>query len=66
MGVDVASAGTYLTEVRTVFKHLHASGGGTIKVTVLPDQVWSIELTEEPPPESIVIRMGRGWTSVLL
>ena len=66
VGVHVAAAGIYLTEVRWILEHLHASGGDTINVTLLPDEVWAVELTEEPSPESILIRMGRGWTSVVL
>ena len=66
VGFHVASAGTYLTSVRPVLDWVHASGGDTIRVTVSPDDVWDVALTEEAPFESIVIRMGRGWTSVAL
>ena len=66
VGVHVASAGTYITGVRPILERLHASRGDTINVTVRPDDIWSVALTEEAPYESIVIRMGRGWTSVAL
>ena len=66
VGIHVASAGTYLTSVRPILDWLHASGGDTIRVTVSPDDVWDVALTEEAPSQSIVIRMGRGWTSVAL
>ncbi len=66
VGVDVTSGGNYLTGVRQVFDHLHASGGDTISVTVRPDGVWSLSLAEEAPPESVLIRMERGWTTVSL
>ena len=66
VGVHVTSTGTYLTGVRPVLNQLQASGGDTINVTVYPDDVWAVALTEEAPSESVVIRMGRGWTSVAL
>ena len=66
VGLHVASAGTYLTGVRPILDRLHASGGDTINVTVRPDDVWAVALTEEAPSESVLIRMGRGWTSVAL
>ena len=66
IGIQESSSGTYLAGVRSVLHGLHASGGATINVTVRPDGVWTIALTEEAPSESVVIRMGRGWTSVAL
>ena len=66
VGVHVASAGTYLTGVRPILDWLHASGGDMIRVAVSPDDVWDVALTEEASSESIVIKMGRGWTSVEL
>ena len=66
IGVQVSSAGTYLTGVRPALDRLFASGGDTINVRVNPDGSWEIALAEEAPAESVVIRMGRGWTSVSL
>ena len=66
IGVQVSSAGTHLTGVRPALDRLFASGGDTINVRVNPDGSWEIALAEEAPAESVVIRMGRGWTSVSL
>ncbi len=62
--VQVALAGTYLNGVRPILERLHASGGDTVEVTVHSDGVWAVSLNEEAPAEAVVIRMGRGWTSV--
>ena len=64
VSVQVASAGTYLKGVRPILERLHASGGDTVEVTVHSDGVWAVSLNEEAPAEAVVIRMGRGWTSV--
>ena len=64
VAVQVASAGTYLKGVRPLLERLHASGGDTVEVIVHSDGVWAVSLNEEAPAEAIIIRMGRGWTSV--
>ena len=64
VAIQVASAGTHLKGVRPVFERLLASGGDTVEVTVHPDGVWAVALTEAAPTEAVVIRMGRGWASV--
>ena len=64
VAIQVASAGTHLKGVRPVLEQLHASGGDTIEVTVQPDGVWAVVLAGAAPAESVVIRLGRGWTSV--
>ena len=64
VSVQVASAGTYLKGVRPILERLHASGGDTVEVIVHSDGVWAVSLNEEAPAEAVIIRMGRGWTSV--
>ena len=66
VGVHVASAGAYLTGVGQILNQLYASGGDTIRIAINSDDVWAVSLTEAAPSESIVVRMGRGWTSVAL
>ena len=64
VGIEVVSTGTYFAGVRPVLDSLHASGGNTINVTVLLDGVWVVSLADDAPNETVVIRLGRGWTSV--
>ena len=66
VGIHFATGSTYLTGVRPIFTHLSASKGDTMNISVLPNEVWAVDLAEEAPSESIVINMGRGWTSVAL
>ena len=64
VGIQVTSAGTYFTGVRPVLNSLHAAGGNTIDMQVHLDGVWAVSLADETTDETVVIRLGRGWTSV--
>ena len=64
VAIQVTTAGTHLKGVRSVLERLHASGGDTIEVKVHPDGVWAVALVGAAPAEAVVIRIGRGWTSV--
>ena len=66
VGIHFATGSTYLTGVRPILTHLSASRGDTMNISVLPNDVWAVNLAEEAQSESIVINMGRGWTSVAL
>ena len=66
VGVQVSSAGTYLSGVRPALDQLHAVPGDTINLTVKADGSWAIALAAEASAESVIIRIGRGWTSVSL
>ena len=66
VGVHIASGSTYLTGVRPIFVHMSASGGDAMNFSVLPSDIWAVNLVEQALPESIVINLGRGWTSVVL
>ena len=64
VGIQVASAGTHLNGVRPVLEGLHASAGDTVEITVHPDGAWAVALAGATSTEAVVIRMGRGWTSI--
>ena len=64
VGIRVSSSGTYFTGTLPVLNSLRAAGGNTISMQVRPDGVWALDLVDETPDETVVIRLGRGWTSV--
>ena len=64
VGIRVTSSGTYFTGTLPVLNSLHTARGNTISIQVDPDGVWVLDLVDETPDETVVIRLGRGWTSV--
>lgn len=66
VGVQNVPAGIFLTGVRPILRRLRASAGDTVEIVVQADDLWAVALAEKPPAEAIVIRIGRGWSSVSL